>query len=220
MSQVGEAARGDSADAGAAKAVVGGIVDALCERQRRALLLLTEGKPIGEIAEAVGVNRTTVYRWIRADPHFRAAYNAWQLEQRESCRAALLRSAQGAVAKIVRMIDIDSAVALRVAKELGLFQPSQGLQTDPQRVQREIEVEQLEVEAQLEQRATGGLLRSRATRSRTSQEAAAAVTGPLAPSLPEASAPAAAPVAAAPQEINRQRMLHKQEQDRAATTIG
>ena len=146
----------EAGGASATRQVIRRIVDALTDTQRRALALMAEGKSIGEAAQAVGVNRGTVYRWLKADPHFRAAYNAWQLEQRESRRAALLRCAEQAVAKIVRMVDIDDRVALKVVKELGLFARPEPLDMDPDRVQREIDIEQWETEARLEQRQARG----------------------------------------------------------------
>ena len=71
------------------------LAEGLPQEQRLALGLMTIGKPIREAAEMAGVNRGTVYRWIKSDPQFRAAYNAWQLEQRESCRVRLLSGAEG-----------------------------------------------------------------------------------------------------------------------------
>jgi hypothetical protein len=124
----------------------------LLPEQERALLLLAEGKSIPKVAETVGVHRATVYRWITADPCFRAAYNAWQLEQRESFRAVLLNSAEKAVERVATMVDHDHQFAWKVAKELGMLRSPENLYTDPRQVEREIEIERLEEEARLEQR--------------------------------------------------------------------
>lgn len=216
----------------AAKAVVGHILGAITDVQRRALNLIAEGQSISEIAATVGVNRGTIHRWIRADPYFRAAYNAWQLEQRDACQAALLKCARDAVKRIERMVNIDEHVALKVVKELGLFRTSQALHTDPDRVAREIETEKIEDEALLEQRRTGGLLPVR--RSSKAQAERTAVAAPAAPvSQPTADLPqpAPSPTASAPpsalsnpddaaQAQARQRVARQRELDRVATTIG
>jgi transposase-like protein len=122
--------------------------------------MIVDGKPFGEAAKEVGVNRTTLYRWMRLDPQFRAAYNVWQMEQREGCRAALLKCGQEAVAKISKVVSIDQDTAWKVTKEMGLFRDAPELPTDPAKVLREIEIEQIEEEDSLEQRHAGSAMPS------------------------------------------------------------
>jgi hypothetical protein len=126
--------------------------EALPEEQRLALAIMTAGKPIREAAEAVGVHRGTVYRWIKSDPQFRAAYNARQLEQRESCRARLLRGAEDAVGRILECVGSDSKLAFALAKELGFFKAPNSQAIDPKQAQHEIVLERWEEEAQLDRR--------------------------------------------------------------------
>jgi AcrR family transcriptional regulator len=126
--------------------------ETLSAPQQQALVLIGEGKPIQAVAKEVGVNRGTIYRWMKSDAYFRAAYNAWQVEQWESCRAALLKCGQKAVAKILDVVDHDRDIAWKVVRELGLFKGSHQMQTDPRRVRQEIEIEELEEDARLEQR--------------------------------------------------------------------
>jgi transposase-like protein len=76
---------------------VEGRVEGLSESQELALAALRAGATFGKAAEAAGVNRTTVYRWVHGDPHFRAAYNAWQQAAAESARARLTQLADLAV---------------------------------------------------------------------------------------------------------------------------
>jgi DNA-binding CsgD family transcriptional regulator len=153
--QIETAGGGEQAGgAGAAKQVIRRLVDALTDRQQQALALIGDGKSIKQISETVGVDRGTVYRWMRTDPHFRAAYNAWQLEQRESCRAALLRCAEKAVARINRMVEMDENLAWKLVKELGLLSKGQSLHTDSRQVEREIAIEQEEAENRLAERET------------------------------------------------------------------
>jgi hypothetical protein len=131
--------------------------ESLSAEQQRALTLLAAGKSIPEVANAVGVHRATVYRWITAEPYFRAAYNAWQLEQRESLRAVLLNSAENAVERVATMVKYDHKFAWKVAKELGMFRTPATLHTDPQQVEAEIEIERLEEQARLEHRRQDSL---------------------------------------------------------------
>jgi hypothetical protein len=131
--------------------------ESLSAEQQRALALLAAGKSIPDVANAVGVHRATVYRWITAEPYFRAAYNAWQLEQRESLRAVLLNSAENAVERVATMVKYDHKFAWKVAKELGMFRTPGALHTDPKQVEAEIEIERLEEISRLEQRRHSSL---------------------------------------------------------------
>ncbi|HEY2588260.1 MAG TPA: helix-turn-helix domain-containing protein [Tepidisphaeraceae bacterium] len=165
MSDSIETAGGGEQAGGAAgaKQVIRRVVDALTDRQQRALALIGEGTSIKQISETVGVDRGTIYRWMRTDPHFRAAYNAWQLEQRESCRAALLKCAEKAVARINRMVDMDENLAWKLVKELGLLGKGQPMHTDAKQVEREIAIEQEEAENRLAERESDPLEEARET---------------------------------------------------------
>ena len=76
--------------------------ESLTAEQQGALGMITQGISIREAGEQLGIHRATIYRWLKANPYFRAAYNAWQLEQQESCRAALLKAAEEAVVRVVK----------------------------------------------------------------------------------------------------------------------
>ena len=54
----------------------------LRDKQETALSALRGGSSFPQAAEAAGVARATVYRWMQSDPHFRAAYNAWRASRR------------------------------------------------------------------------------------------------------------------------------------------
>jgi hypothetical protein len=58
--------------------------------QRAALDHLARGKSVAEAAKAAGLNRGTVYRWLKEDPAFQAAYNRWLDELEEGSRTQLL----------------------------------------------------------------------------------------------------------------------------------
>ncbi len=77
---------------------------ALSHPQRRALELLTRGRSIRSAASEAGVGRTTLYRWLRDDPQFIAAYNLWNDELIESARARLASLINAAVDTMGRAI--------------------------------------------------------------------------------------------------------------------
>ena len=134
-------------------------VQGLSVEQEKALACLIKGEPIKTAAQAAGVNRGTVYRWIKADALFRSAFITWQQEQRESCRAALYKAAEAAVGRIVHVVDFDSKLALTLCRELGFFSGRDKAITDLEMVQKEIAAEQLEVEGALEWRQLNQQLR-------------------------------------------------------------
>jgi AcrR family transcriptional regulator len=124
----------------------------LTPQQNQALLLLGDGMAISEVAKKLGVHRATVYRWLKSDPPFRAAYNAWQVEQRESCRAMLLQCAQRASQRIAECVNVDSGLALRLVKSLGMLSAGEPLPIDPKTVKQVIRLEEMEEKSALERR--------------------------------------------------------------------
>ena len=95
--------------------------DDLSQKQQTALAELQRGATFLNAAQAAGVNRVTLYRWIKADPAFRAAYNAWEQAACESARARLVMAADRAVTNVVESLHIDYKFAFKVIKELGIF---------------------------------------------------------------------------------------------------
>lgn len=89
--------------------------------QQTALAALSGGRTIRDAARSAGVHRMTVARWLRADPRFRAAYNAWRQELIDSTRSRLLRTAELAAAAIHKQIAKgDGRLALALLDRLGL----------------------------------------------------------------------------------------------------
>jgi AcrR family transcriptional regulator len=181
--------------------------------QQKALALLTEGTSIRQAAAALKVNRGTVYRWLKCDPFFRAAYNAWQMEHRESCRAVLMKCAEKAVARIAQRVEFDENLALKVARELGLFSKPQVLATDPARVEREIEFEAKEQEAALLARLSGPAERALPAPGRDKPPARSEADPGLPVNAPRGSQ--VGRVILSPEEV-----LRRKEIDRVLTTIG
>ena len=65
--------------------------------QRTAIQLLTSGKTVVDSALAAGVSRATLYRWLKDDPNFQAAHNAWQHDAIATARSKLLALTDAAI---------------------------------------------------------------------------------------------------------------------------
>ena len=110
---------------------------ALTPTQEQALQQLAAGKGIVSVARSVGVHRRTIARWLRSDPHFAAAYNAWRKETVASGQARLLAMADMALDTVQSaVLGGNARVAVQVAKATGVMDaPKPGL-TEPARLYR------------------------------------------------------------------------------------
>lgn len=87
----------------------------LTGKQLRAVDLLAAGSSDRETAEAVAIDRVTVWRWQRHDAFFQAALNARRAEVWESARdglRSLLPRAIGVLGKAMEAGDSQAALAL------------------------------------------------------------------------------------------------------------
>ena len=110
---------------------------ALPAAQEIALQQLVSGNSILQAAQAARVDRRTVYRWIRSDPHFAAAYNAWQHEMLASGRTRLLAMTDLALDTVQSaMLQGDARVAVQVAKATGAMDIPKPGTTEPGRFYR------------------------------------------------------------------------------------
>src|SRR5258706_13432306 len=58
--------------------------------QSKAMELISAGAGLREAAEGAGVSRMTLHRWMREDPAFVAAWNAWRGHARRGAASGLL----------------------------------------------------------------------------------------------------------------------------------
>jgi hypothetical protein len=97
----------------------------------------------------------TLSRWLKEDPGFRAAFNAWREELVNSTRARLLRTAELAAGAVHKAIEKgDGRLALALLNRLGLAgaeAAASGI-TDPAMARQEIAVERDEQKHSLEGR--------------------------------------------------------------------
>jgi len=76
----------------------------LTAQQERVLERLLTGETVTAAAEAVGVDRSTVHRWLREDLKFQAAYNRQRRELQEAYAARMLSLADHAIATVEHAI--------------------------------------------------------------------------------------------------------------------
>jgi hypothetical protein len=132
------------------------LVDHLHPDQIAALAALGSGRTIREAADAAGVERHTVTRWITGDPNFRAAYNIWRRELIESIRAKLLKTAEAAAAAVDKAVEKgDARIAMALLTKLALASPATTELTDPALVREQIDLERRIDEKRVENARSG-----------------------------------------------------------------
>ena len=95
------------------------LIDIAAQKQR-AILLLLEGSTVSKTAEAVGVDRSTLHRWLR-EPRFVAERNRLAKEAREACQERLRYLAGTAVEVVAQAVEAGNLKAsLSILKIVGL----------------------------------------------------------------------------------------------------
>lgn len=118
------------------------LAEHLTAPQNEVLAALIAGSSVKDAAQASYIHRSTVHRWMTDDPLFRAAYNAWQHEARESAKAKLLSLTQGALDAVTRAVASGNPqVAYKLLKDLGLLTKVKEGLTDPALIQKQIQLE-------------------------------------------------------------------------------
>ena len=109
--------------------------------QEKAISLMGEGMSLPETATQLGVSRGTIYRWLRDEPEFIAAFNAWRKDQTRTARARLLTISESAVTAVQTAIEQGNAkLAFDLIKHLGLLSPEPEGSDDPKVVRRQNEI--------------------------------------------------------------------------------
>jgi DNA invertase Pin-like site-specific DNA recombinase len=116
---------------------------ALSPPQREAIFKLTAGYTRVDAARAAGVSRMTLYRWLREDPAFQAAYNAWQSDVLCTAQGQLLAGTRDAVAAVLSAIRLgDTRLAWKLLESQGVTARPQPGSADLAELQRRAEMEQ------------------------------------------------------------------------------
>jgi AcrR family transcriptional regulator len=103
--------------------------------QQTALELLLTGKSIAETARSAGVSRVAIYRWLKHDAAFQAAYNQWHDQLQESCRSRLQALTDKATDALEKALEAgDARAALQLLKGMGMIKERMPGPTDPEEV--------------------------------------------------------------------------------------
>jgi hypothetical protein len=118
--------------------------------QQNALESLMGGKSVSETARVVGVSRSTVFRWLKDNLEFQAAYNEWRESLKESCRSRLLAMADKAADTVEKAVEGgDAKSALALLKGIGLVGDVPVRSSDPEVLRREARIANRKRESKL-----------------------------------------------------------------------
>ena len=113
-------------------------MESLNAQQQQALGLLTTGLRIEEIAETLGVHRSTIWRW-RQDPEFIAQWNQILTDTREEQTRSLLELQQEAIEALRGCLRSENDM-VRLRAPISVLEKVESLSvgsTDAEEVQRD-----------------------------------------------------------------------------------
>ncbi|MGD0460891.1 MAG: hypothetical protein ABSB74_00220 [Tepidisphaeraceae bacterium] len=125
-------------------------VTRLGAEQQTALELLLAGKSIVETARSAGVSRMAIYRWLKHDAAFQAAYNQWRDQLQESCRSRLQALTDKATDALEKALEAgDARTALQLLKGLGMIKERPAGATDAEEIKKTLAMEEKRRELRL-----------------------------------------------------------------------
>jgi hypothetical protein len=118
--------------------------------QQAALELFLTGKTIAETARSAGVSRVAIYRWMKHDAAFQAAYNQWHDQFQESCRSRLQALTDKATDALEKALEAgDARAALQLLKGMGMIKERMPGPTDPEEVEKVLAMDEKRRELKL-----------------------------------------------------------------------
>jgi transposase len=115
----------------------------LDEPQQAALTALRAGQSFALAAEMAGVHRATVFRWVKRDPYFAAAFNAWKSELQASAEVRLLKLTDKAVDVVEKALERgDEQVAMKMLRQLQVMRRTKVGATDGETMKVEMDLQE------------------------------------------------------------------------------
>jgi hypothetical protein len=111
-------------------------------RKQLALEHLVAGKSMSEASRLTGIPRITIYRWLKTDPAFQAAFNEWHEQMENSVRARLMAMTDVAAEAVQKSLENgDARTAMQLLIRMGLFKEKPPGPTDADEVAQRMEMD-------------------------------------------------------------------------------
>jgi hypothetical protein len=139
-----------------AKVQGGAAGEVVAESQQAVLELMRMGKSVAETARTTGMSRSTIYRWLKTDPAFAAAYNQWQDELEQHSRSRLYGMMDLAADALEKALAAgDARMAMQLFKSMAIARPSEPRLLEEEQVRQRMALDRktTQMELQLENRA-------------------------------------------------------------------
>jgi len=125
---------------------------ALSSRQVLAFDAMKKGNGLGKSAKLAGVDRSTLRRWIKRDPKFRAEYNKWEDQMFFNVRATLVAGGPAAARRLAKSARKDDKAAADLLKTVDKFQRQRPGPTDAGEIRQDQVLAEQERRVKLEDR--------------------------------------------------------------------
>jgi hypothetical protein len=94
-------------------------------QKKAALESLAFGRSMKETAELAGLARSTIYKWLKEDAEFRAAYNQWHNEVQHSMRSRVVAMADAAIEAVNSALARgDGRLGMQYLRNMKAFEPA------------------------------------------------------------------------------------------------
>jgi transcriptional regulator with XRE-family HTH domain len=122
----------------------------LSNAKQCALIELAKGLSISRTAQRIGRSRATIYNWLRNDPRFTAAFNAWKSELSISARARLSVLYDKAIDSLDESLsNPDGKMAMKLLVGMGVIAPQQPDCEDAEEIALKHELDRMQRKAEL-----------------------------------------------------------------------
>jgi AcrR family transcriptional regulator len=131
---------GDGKKGGEIEQSIRPVFDRLSFDQQTALEQLLSGMSVTQAAASADVARSTLYKWLKKDAAFRAAYNEWHENMLRSTKSRLVALTDTATDAVKRsLMGGDGRLGFAFLKGMGLIRDHKPGSSEPQEVKEDME---------------------------------------------------------------------------------